>query len=690
MKVLAPEHNWAGTIFSDTIARQHTLGLPRIPQPIAPCPSFGSWVESDAARRARAEAGDAVFHARMNLYGEPYRAKKAIQDLERAAGRKSGSGEAALLRKELVKMCRENDRLRRIVKSDWDIMECLLDGWAEIEVMHARKTAEMQAGMGRLEAELGKRGGQCKRLKRRLGRYENRNTPGPTGYNEKRKKLREEVFGTGNDATENRIGPPVGHAGHRNTIPVSKVVRHQTECCPACHSYDLAPGPFESKLVLDFHADARRLKWVRHCGDSAVCPRGHLTAPAFPGIRGTSLGPEALRHILTYATRRSVDSDIAYFFRSLYKCGIAENTIWNARVALSRTLAPSMQYIMERLRAAKFLQLDETSFKYRKRRIYVWIIRCDDAALVLPLLGRGAEEILPYVKDLLDKPVVVDGYVVYPSLFGIIQRCWSHILRDAEGVCIEHEKSPLREKYVELYCRLLKIFRKAKKIAKKTAKRGGADMATCNILAEEVRALAAEYGSLDFATTLSNAADDLFTFLRHPGMPPTNNSTEWDVRDYIVPQRNIRRKFMAQKGMFVFAALQIFAATCDKLGLDPGDSLMKILEYPLHDILEEAGAGRAGEGLSEFGAHPGRPHAMPALPAPPAMPALPAPDTCAAPPAIRAPPQAPARLPRTLRNPHSVLYPAKPDSTVPGLRTRTILHGPRDYLPFHNKPPPLP
>ena len=65
---------------------------------------------------------------------------------------------------------------------------------------------------------------------------------------------------------------------------------------------------------------------------------------------------------------------------------------------------------------------------------------------------------------------------------------------------------------------------------------------------------------------------------------------------------------------------------------------------------------------------------------------LPAPRICAALP-LR--PRRPLGCP-VLRNSHSVLYPAKPDSAVPGLRTRTALRGPQYYLPFHNKPPPLP
>ena len=92
---------------------------------------------------------------------------------------------------------------------------------------------------------------------------------------------------------------------------------------------------------------------------------------------------------------------------------------------------------LEELKKARYIQLDETPFKYRKRKAYVWVI---GVCMILALSGRSCNDILPFVKDLLDKPVTVDGYSVYVSLFHTRQRCWAHILRDAEGVCISNPK----------------------------------------------------------------------------------------------------------------------------------------------------------------------------------------------------------------------------------------------------------
>ena len=205
--------------------------------------------------------------------------------------------------------------------------------------------------------------------------------------------------------------------------------------------------------------------------------------------------------------------------------------------------------------------------------------------MILALPGRGGKDALPFVRVLLlDKPVTVDGYSAYPYMFKILQRCREHILRDAEDVCISHRGIIY---YGELYRSLRMIFHRAKEVAARTAAAGGADMATSRQFADEVRGPAAGYGNPKFAGTLHAAADNLFTFLRYPGMPPANNGSEGGMRDWVVPIREAPHKFMTERGMRVFSMLQSFAATCSKLNLNVGKSFLKVLHDPAHNIIRE-------------------------------------------------------------------------------------------------------
>ena len=61
-------------------------------------------------------------------------------------------------------------------------------------------------------------------------------------------------------------------------------------------------------------------------------------------------------------------------------------------------------------------------------------------------------------------------------------------------------------------------------MAAETAADGGIDHTVCAKFEERVMELVAAYGNHKFATTLEEAAPNLFTFLRHPGMLPSTTT----------------------------------------------------------------------------------------------------------------------------------------------------------------------
>ena len=270
--------------------------------------------------------------------------------------------------------------------------------------------------------------------------------------------------------------------------------------------------------------------WEYACADC-----DHVARPDFPAIPGTSFGKKALGYIVYFGGKKNTDADIANYFGDLLHFEAIETTIWNARRAAAGMLEQTMGYIMEELKRATFLGIDGTHYSVNGKSGCAWAVRTDRAAFVLPMGTRGKLILSTYFSGLADKPVVVDGYAVYQGFFKTIQRCWAHILRDAEATYVSAGRNgPKREYYHTLYRRLLKVFHDAKRIADDAAGSGGADVGTCLDLERRVLEIATAYVDHDFRTTLANAAPNLFTFLRYPDMPPTNNDTERDIRDAVV------------------------------------------------------------------------------------------------------------------------------------------------------------
>ena len=178
--------------------------------------------------------------------------------------------------------------------------------------------------------------------------------------------------------------------------------------------------------------------WEYACDDC-----GHVARPDFPAMPGTSFGKKALGYIVYFGGKKNTDADMADYFGDLLHFETVETTIWNARRAAAGMLEQTMGYIMEELKRATFLGIDGTHYSVNGKIGYAWVARTDRAAFVLPMGTRGKLILSTYFSGLADKPVVVDGYAVYPGFFKTIQRCWAHILRDAEaGIRVSRQEWP--------------------------------------------------------------------------------------------------------------------------------------------------------------------------------------------------------------------------------------------------------
>ena len=229
-------------------------------------------------------------------------------------------------------------------------------------------------------------------------------------------------------------------------------------------------------------------------------------------IPGTCLGPHALGFVEEYYAKRATDETTSYFFKALYGFAVSPNTVWNARKALKNLLKGTYCEILNHIAEAAFVQFDESVFKMNGRKGYVWLVTVEDATYLVAAPSRAAAVLDLHFGKLLGIPVVSDGYAVY-DIFPVRQRCWAHILREAEKLAIRNGGNDL-----SCYRRLLSLYKRIKG-------RESAGSAECLDLERAVLQIAVSYGEgHKFRGTLEGAVPHLFTFLRYPGMPPHNNA----------------------------------------------------------------------------------------------------------------------------------------------------------------------
>ncbi|MHA1273752.1 MAG: IS66 family transposase [Promethearchaeota archaeon] len=80
----------------------------------------------------------------------------------------------------------------------------------------------------------------------------------------------------------------------------------------------------------------------------------------------------------------------------------------------------------------------------------------------------------------------------------------------------------------------------------------------------------------------------LFTYLKHPGIPPDNNAAEREIRPFVI-MRKMSHDFKSEEVMDSFTLYLSFHSTCKKNGVDFGEALKQVLSGEITPVLKALG-----------------------------------------------------------------------------------------------------
>lgn len=437
------------------------------------------------------------------------------------------------------------------------------------------------AGLGERYAALEKENAG---LRARLALYESPNMPTsqPSLYNAERKRFRESRGedpggNPGDGARGKKRGPPAGHAGvsHSNAPAVALRYGLGSAAC-RCGGALVMLRPV-GKLVTDFDPSMRMVT-ANAVIQRAGCGRCGRTAMApAPFLEGTSLGPVALSVVMALFDLGCTDRDISRFFHAVFGFRMAPNTVAGARHAAAAALGDLIRAVAAAIQLLPWVQIDETKFRRGDGHWgYVWVVYAGIAVYVVFTPNREAANLAAHFGWLAGMAAVCDGYAGYPGFFGMIQRCWRHLLSDAEKLAVKNGGADEAR-----YDALLSFYNRIKKMETLAP-------LTCTELSRQAYRIAASYGDADMGTTLRNALPHMFAFLSCPGMPPHNNDTERAIRDGIIPQRNARHKTVTAEGREAFSRLLTFTLTARRQGMSAARAFLEYLLDRNWDIFQRA------------------------------------------------------------------------------------------------------
>jgi transposase len=395
------------------------------------------------------------------------------------------------------------------------------------------------------------------------------------------------------EGEKKKRGAPVGHPGWVRPKPdhIDRTIHVPAPTiCPHCQSDDLTPMEESTEHVQEDIVIRPRTMVTRYLHGQAFCARCHrlVVQPGEGELLNAPIGPVAksvaiyLRYRIGISYRKTKE-----LFRELFGLEFVPASALGFDRKAAAQGTPIYEDLREKIRASDVVHADETSWRDDGVGHYVWFAGNETLAFFHIDRHRSAEVAKSIFGEDFAGTLVRDRYAAYNGIGVDWQICIAHILTKAKEISAEHALLPQTEKdaavgpfcdrLIDLCSRLCDMGKKLKsgdlpwKETAKIEKRSIRELK--DICQQTLRFKPAETlrGYL-----VGPEQKFLFTFLRRPGVPPTNNHSEQSLR-YLVIFRKICFGTRSESGLKTHSILPSLVQTARRQGIHPREFLQTLL-----------------------------------------------------------------------------------------------------------------
>jgi len=407
-------------------------------------------------------------------------------------------------------------------------------------------------------------------LEKELRKYKNPNTP-PSAH--------PFLKPSAQPMRQRRRGAPKGHPGTTKPWLAPHEERHiRSKECPNCHSKDVGVVGQNHRQQEEMPPEIRP-RTVDVIRDVCKCNKCGLKFMARDGITPLQ-------------GRFGINLMVLVIFLKFIMRGVLRKTTSFLDASFAMKLSPaSVQAIIERaakageteyqelkekIKAAKLLYIDETSFRVLGRNWWVWVFRSDTDLLLVIRNSRGNNVLEEVLGKSYAGTVVCDCWRAYDFLSNAtIQRCWAHLLRkskELESIAGRHfhkKLSKLFEQIVKFNSRERTEKQRRQKYVQMTAK------------LQKVIDRYSRYDECKSTVKYVNFhIESWFTCIKTAGVQPTNNYAEQAIRETVLV-RKIIGAFRSEKGTAVYETLASLIATWQYQKIDIKKEIHRMLSANL-------------------------------------------------------------------------------------------------------------
>jgi transposase len=388
-------------------------------------------------------------------------------------------------------------------------------------------------------------------------------------------------------------GAPVGHPAWVRPKP-ERVDRSvdvpAPKICPHCQSINLRPMKETTEHVQEDIVIQPRTLVTRYLHEQAFCTRCNrpvvqagegelLNAPIGPVAKSVAI---YLRYRIGIPYRKTTE-----LFRELFGLKfVPASALLFDRKAATRG-RPLYEDLRDKIRASDVIHGDETSWRSDGVGHHAWFAGNENLAFFHLDRHRSAEVAKTIFGEDFNGTLVRDRYAAYNGIGVDWQVCLAHIITNAKQISSEHALLPPPEKdaAVDPFCdRLIDL---CSQLCETADKLKSGDLPWKKAAKIEKR-FVRELNTISKQTLRFKPAETLrsylvgpeqkflFTFLRRPGVPPTNNHAEQSLR-HLVIFRKICFGTRSESGLITHSILPSLVQTARRQGRHPREFLQTLL-----------------------------------------------------------------------------------------------------------------
>ncbi len=377
----------------------------------------------------------------------------------------------------------------------------------------------------------------------------------------------------------NGLGKQGGQRGHRGVNrtafgpdQIDRIEElHPSGGCPHGHDAPLELlGEPKIQQLAKLREDPLEIIEYRRYGYRCPLCAEVVWAELPPGVVEGQLFDRRLSALIAYmkGALHASYSNLQAFCRDVLGIEVARSHLCNTIARVNEALAAPHEELQEHLPTEPVLNIDESGWKDRGLKYWIWIFCTPLVSFFHIAKSRGAKVLKEILGDTYGGTIVSDFFSAYVSYANLLQQfCLAHLIRDVKFLTTL--PGAIDQRFGRLllieFKRLFHCWHLREKIPKERFDR------IMFRIKDRVLRLAVEYSrgerskSRTLARRLVKHGDAIFRFLFDGDVPPTNNAAERGIRVPVIDRR-ITQGSRSLTGRQWNARIWTVLGTCRKQG----------------------------------------------------------------------------------------------------------------------------